>query len=502
MGQRPVYLIVRNGILLDPEQETAAARDILIRDDTILEVRPPQQPAPSDAAIVDAADRLIIPGLINAHTHGHAVLGKGSGDRWSLELYLNALPWIGGSLRLEDKYTAAALNAVEMVFKGCTATYDLFVEIPTPTLDGLEAIGRAYTDVGLRAVLAPMMADASFYRAIPGLLDALPEPHRSHAESLQTAPHEAHVGACRRLLKNWPHRREQVRPALGPTIPLHCSDAFIRACAILGREFDARIQMHLAESKVQAVSGIKRYGTTLTRHVDALGLLGPNFTGAHSVWLDDEDLKVLRDKGASVAHNPSSNLRLGSGIAPLRRMLDLGIAVGIGTDGSATSDNQNIFAAMRAAAYVSRIVEPDPDRWVGSWEVLRAATIGGAQVLGMDKTIGRVAPGYRADLVFLDMRSVNFVPLNNPAYQIVHCEDSSAVDSVMIGGRMVLDGRRLTTFDFDGLRRKAQSTAERIRQENILKRRQYDAMEKFVSRHCIGLSCEHYHVRRRADAKA
>jgi guanine deaminase len=260
--------------------------------------------------------------------------------------------------------------------------------------------------------------------------------------------------------------------------------------------------MHLAESKVQAVSGIKRYGTTLTRHVDALGLLGPNFTGAHSVWLDDEDLKVLRDKGASVAHNPSSNLRLGSGIAPLRRMLDLGIAVGIGTDGSATSDNQNIFAAMRAAAYVSRIVEPDPDRWVGSWEVLRAATIGGAQVLGMDKTIGRVAPGYRADLVFLDMRSVNFVPLNNPAYQIVHCEDSSAVDSVMIGGRMVLDGRRLTTFDFDGLRRKAQSTAERIRQENILKRRQYDAMEKFVSRHCIGLACEHYHVRRRADAKA
>lgn len=500
MGRAPAGQIVRNGLLVDPEHETVAPRDILIRDGTILEVGAPGCPAPPDAAVVEAADRLILPGLVNAHTHGHAALAKGSGDRWSLELYLNALPWIGGGFTLEDKYTAASLNAAEMVLKGCTATYDLFVEIPTATAEGVEAIGRAYANVGLRVVLAPMMADTPFYQAIPGLLDALPEPHRRQAEALKAAPYQDHVAACRRILQHWPHAREQVRPALGPTIPLHCSDPFIRACADLGREFDIRIQMHLGESKVQAVSGLRRYGTTLARHLDALGLIGTNFTGAHSVWLDEDDMKLLRDKGASVAHNPGSNLRLGSGIAPARRMIDLGIPVGIGTDGASTSDNQNIFAAMRAAAYVARIVEPDPGKWLGAWEVLRAATIGGAKVLGMDGSIGRVAPGYSADLVFLDLGNVNFVPLNNAAYQIVHCEDSSAVDSVMIGGRMMLQGRRFTAFDFDRLRREAQSAAERIGQGNALKRAQSDAMAAFVSRHCVGLACEGYHVRRRADA--
>jgi guanine deaminase len=119
----------------------------------------------------------------------------------------------------------------------------------------------------------------------------------------------------------------------------------------------------------------------------------------------------------------------------------------------------------------------------------------------MDGTIGRIAPGYDADLLFLDLRSVNFTPLNNAAHQIMHCEDSSSVDSVMIAGRMVLQGRRFTIFDFDGLRRTAQSTADRLREANALKRGQFEAMAAFVSRHCIGLAHEHYHVRRRADTE-
>jgi len=348
-------------------------------------------------------------------------------------------------------------------------------------------------------VVAPMMADTTLYQAIPGLLDSLPEPHRSHAEKLRAAPWQEHVAACRSLLAAWPFARAQLRPALGPTIPHHCSDDFIRACRDLARDFDVRIQMHLAESEVQAVTGIARYGTTLARHLDTLGLLAPNFTGAHCIWLDDDDVKLMRDRGASVAHNPGSNLRLGSGIAPARQMLDCGLAVGIGTDGAASADNQNMFEALRMAAFVSRMAAPEPEDWLGTWEVLRLGTLGGAAVLGMDGLIGRLAPGYKADVVFLDLGNVNFVPLNDIPNQVVNCEDSSAVDSVMIGGRMVLAGRRFTRLDYDKLRRDVEAAVQRLRESNAPTRARMEAMAAYVSRHCVGLACKGYHVRRRLD---
>jgi guanine deaminase len=485
--------------VLDIRRRRDSAADILIDRDAIVEVGPPGLQAPAEAEVVDASERLIMPGLVNAHTHGHGSLGKGLGDKWSLELLLNASPWVSGGFTLEDKRTAALLNAAEMVLKGCTAAYDMYFEAPTPSLEGLDAIGRAYAEVGVRVVLAPMMADATLYRSIPGLLEALPAAHRAHAEKMSAAGHQAHLAVCERVLHDWPFHRDQVSPALGPTIPLHCSDDFVRGCRDLATDYACRVQMHLAESKVQAVSGLKRYGKTLASHLDELGLLGPRFTGAHCVWLDDDDLKRMLDRGATVAHNPGSNLRLGSGVAPARKMLELGIGVGIGTDGGASADNQNMFEAMRMAAFVSRIVTPEPEEWLGSWETLEMGTTGSATVLGLGEVVGRVEPGYKADLLFLDLSNVNFVPFNDAANQVVNCEDSSAVDSVMIGGRMVLSGRRFTDFDFDALRRRVADTAARLREENVEPYGRMQAMAAFVSRHCVGLTCTPYHVQRRLD---
>ena len=493
------HTVIRGGRVLDPVAREAGEADVLVRGDTVMAVGRPGLMAPADAAVVDAKDRLLIPGLVNAHTHGHGSLGKGLGDKWSLELLLNANPWVSGGFTLEDKYISALLNAAEMVLKGCTSAYDVYFEFPRPTLEGLSAAGRAYSEVGVRVVLAPMMADTTLYDAIPGLLAALPEPYRSHAEGLRTATADEHIRACRSLLRDWPFERSRVRPALGPTIPLHCSDEFITGCRDLALDFGVGVHMHLAESKVQAVSGLRRYGKTLAHHLDDCGLLGPGFTGAHGVWLDEDDLKLMRDRGASIAHNPGSNLRLGSGVAPARRMLDHGLAVGIGTDGSASSDNQNMFEAMRMAAFVSRIVTPEPGEWLGAWEVLALATDGSARVLGMENDIGRIAPGYKADIAFLDLRNVNFIPLNDVANQIVNCEDSSAVDSVMIGGRMVLENRRFLTLDYEKLRRDAQAAAERLSRGNRETRQRLDAAAAFVSRHCVGLACEPYHVHRRVD---
>jgi len=498
-GPNASHQIIRGGLLLDVQARRAAPADVLIEGDTVIEVGPPGMDAPDGAAIVDAADRVVMPGLVNAHTHGHGALGKGLGDKWSLELLLNANPWVGGGVTLDDKRLAGQLNAAEMVLKGCTAAYDMYFEFPRPSLAGIEAIGRGYQDLGVRVVLAPMMADTTLYNAIPGLLDALPEPHRGHAEAIRAASPEEHLAACGELLEKWPFDRDQVRPALGPTIPLHCSDEFIVGCRDLANDHDIGVQMHLAESKVQAVAGIKRYGKTLAAHLDDLGLLGPRFTGAHCIWLDDDDLTRMRDRGASIAHNPGSNLRLGSGVAPARRMIDLRIGLGIGTDGSASSDNQNMFEAMRMAAFVSRIATPDVADWLGTWEVLELATTGGAGVLGMAARIGRIAPGYKADIVFLDLNNINFIPLNDVANQIVNCEDSSAVDSVMIGGRMVLSGRAFTAFDYAGLRRKIEAATARLQSANLETHGRMEAMAAFVSHHCIGLARQPYHVERRLD---
>ena len=270
-------------------------------------------------------------------------------------------------------------------------------------------------------------------------------------ERFRLAPAAETLVALEAIVARWPFDATEAGLALAPTIPLHCSDDFLTACSSLARDTGLGLHMHLAESKVQAVAGMRRYGRTLTAHIESLGVLGPHFTAAHAVWLDDDDISRLADHGATVAHNPGSNLRLGSGIAPARRMRERGLAVGIGTDGSQCSDNQNMFEATRLASFSSRVASPDPDRWLSTDEALTMATESSARALGLGSHVGRIAPGLKADIVFLDLGNLNFVPFNDPTNQVVLTENGAAVDSVMIGGRMVLDRGRFTTFDVRAL---------------------------------------------------
>ena len=492
------HILIRGGRLLDASSHEAKPTDILIEGNTILELGPPGLAAPEGARVIDAADRMLIPGLVNAHTHGHGSLAKGTNDRWSLELLLNSAPWTSGHRTLEDKRVAAMLNAADLVRKGCTACYDLYFEFPVPTVEGLEAVAQGYGEVGVRALVAPMMADRLFYEAIPGLMEAIPDALRGRVETVRAAPFAESLAALRKVLPEGRGDRAMFDLGLAPTIPLHCSDDFMTACRDLAEEYDTRVHMHLAESKVQAVVAPRAYdGKTLTAHLDALGLLGPRFTGAHCIWLDADDIGRMADNGICVAHNPGSNLRLGSGVAPARALLDAGVNLGVGTDGSQCSDNQNLFEAMRLAAFVSRIGNPDVETWIGAEDAFRMATEGGARLLGQEGVLGRVAPGYRADIVFLDLTHVNYIPLNDPLYHVVFCEDGSAVDSVMVDGRMVLEHGRFTTFDEAALRRDAQAAAERLREANAESRIFSQALEAHVAMYCVGLANQAYPVDRK-----
>jgi cytosine/adenosine deaminase-related metal-dependent hydrolase len=490
------YTVLRDGLVLDIAAGTAEPADILIEDDTIREIGPPGSPAPENAREISAARRLIHPGLVNAHTHSHGNLAKGMGDRWTLELLLTAAPWLGGNRGADDIHLSAQLGAVEMVLKGCTACYDLFFEWPVPSREGMALVASAYAEVGMRAVIAPMVADRSFYEAIPGLADALPPALQERVAALRLAPGAATLAAIREGLRDWSFDRDQIRPAVAPTIPHHCSDDFILGCAALARDFDIGLHSHVAESKVQAVTGIRVYGQTQTAHLDRLGILGPQFTVAHGVWLDDDDMARLGDHGASVAHNPGSNMRLGSGLADTRGMLDRRVNLGIGTDGASCSDNQNMYEAMRLASFVSKVQGPDWQNWLTTREAALAATEGSAHALGLGDRIGRIAPSYKADLVLLDLDHPNWLPCNDLVNQLVHCEDGTAVDSVMIGGRLVVENRRVVSVDLGRLRERAEAAHDRLAAANADNHRLYDALAPVVGSYCPGLARLPYHVHR------
>jgi 5-methylthioadenosine/S-adenosylhomocysteine deaminase len=491
-----VKQLIDGGRLLTAGRLDGAFANLLIDGDRIAAVLRPDETVTEDARRIDAADRLLIPGLVNAHTHAASNLSKGLADRWSLELLLNAFPWTAGGRTLDLKYLSALIGAVEMVRKGCTACYDLVAEIPAPSRDGVYAVARAYRDVGMRAVLAPMMADCSFWQAIPGLIEAMPSALRERVEAIRLNPHEASLAMCRDLIETWSWDRDQIRPALAPTIPHHCTDAFLAGCRDLAAEHAVGMHMHVAESKVQAIVGIARYGTTLVGHLQKLGLLAPGFTAAHAIWLDDDDIRRLANCGAAVAHNPGSNLKLGAGLAATRRMRDLGVPVGVGTDGCSCSDNLNMFEAMRLAAFGSRVQGPDPRGWLSAAEAFEAATVGGARALGLGDHIGQLAPGYKADVVFLDLTNVNYVPLNEPLHHVVFCEDATGVDRVMIGGGMVVEGGKVLGIDMRKLAADAGVAAAHLAEVNAGARSLVQALEPVVLDYCVGLARKPYHVQR------
>ena len=486
--------VVRNGRLLDVKGHRAPPADILIAGDTIAEIGPPGLAAPADAVVVDATDRLIHPGLINAHTHGHGNLSKGMGDRFTLELLLTAAPWMGGNRSTEDKYLTTYIGALEMLMKGCTACYDLTMEFPQPTPEGLSACAQAYSDAGMRAVLAPMVANLSFYEAIPGLMDVLPAALQKEVERLRLAPYEASIAAIGQVLKDWRFDRDLIRPAVAPTIPHHCSDEFMRACARLAREHGVGLHSHVQESKVQVIVGLKKYGKTPTAHLEDLGLLGPDFVAAHGVWLDGDDIARLADHGASVAHNPGSNLLLGNGIAAVKLMLEKNLNVGIGTDGASCCDNQNMYESLRVAAYGSNAKGPDNAQWLASEEILEAATAGSARALGFGDKLGRIAKGYKADLVFIDLNHINWIPCNDPTNQLVHTEDGTGVHSVMVGGRMVVENRKPVGVDLQALAKKAEAARQRLGEINAPNRILFSKLEGLINAFCPGLAKTPYHI--------
>jgi cytosine/adenosine deaminase-related metal-dependent hydrolase len=235
--------------------------------------------------------------------------------------------------------------------------------------------------------------------------------------------------------------------ALGPSGPQRCTDEMLAGCARLADELDIPIHIHVLETRMQAVSAQRMYGKTLPEHLRELGLLSPRVSFEHGIWLTPNDVELVRDAGVTIVHNPVSNLKLGSGICPVPTLLGEGVNVALGTDGMSSNDGNDMLWALKLASILHKVWEIDYEEWLGAQEAWQMATAAGAESAGYADDLGRIAPGFHADVVLLDLESLGFTPLNDPLKQLALGATARDVASVMIGGRWVMRERALIGID-------------------------------------------------------
>ncbi|MEZ0213293.1 MAG: amidohydrolase family protein [Xanthobacteraceae bacterium] len=415
--------------------------------------------------IVDGRGRLLLPGLVNGHFHSSVNHMKGRLDSLPLELFMlyesPALEALRPTPR--EAYVRTLLACAEMMRGGVTALQDDAFFLPDPTADIIDAVMQAYADSGLRVNLALDEPELAELDKLPYLRELVPDELRAR---LGTARDTGFLmEAYRYLFARW-HDAEggRLRAAVSCSAPQRVSPAYMRALDELSRTHGTPYFAHMLETRLQRVLGHERFnGRSLVRYAADEGLLSARLNIIHAIWVDDADLDLIAEAGCTVAHNPISNLRLGSGVMPFRAMRDRGITICLGTDEAIADDSVNMWAVAKMTGLIHNIAAPDSAHWPKAWEVLDCLFAGGARAMGLEDQIGTVEPGRLADLTLVDLRTLAFTPLNDAARQMVYCEDGRSVLATMVAGRFVFEAGRCTGFDEAGLLAEARDLFARRR---------------------------------------
>ncbi|WP_197376720.1 amidohydrolase family protein [Mycolicibacterium baixiangningiae] len=428
---------------------TPVERSIRVRDGEIVAVATTLEREPDDV-VLTGRDRLVVPGYVNAHTHSWEALFRARLDNLPLEHWmLLSYPVLGlAPLDPDLIRLRSQLVAIESLRNGVTTLVDDVLEVPGQTEDQLAAVFEAYRDIGIRANISGHVMDRPFADHFPFLADALDPDLRRELDALTVLRGGEYLSYASESAQRYADYADgRLRFMLGPSAPQRCTPELLVGIDDIAATYDLEFHIHVLETRTQAVTGAEFYGKTMVEYLDALGVLGERVTMAHGIWMTDSDVAVLADRRASVSHNPISNLKLGSGIAPWRKYVDAGVNLGIGTDGMSSSDTARMSEAVKAAALLHKVTGPDYRQWPTAQEVLTAGTLGGARSARLGGTVGSIEVGKRADLVFYDMNSLAFTPRNKPELHLVYSENGSSIDTVMVDGRIVLQEGRLTSID-------------------------------------------------------
>lgn len=416
---------------------------------------------------IDCSGKIVMPGLINAHSHLTEILQKSFRDNVRMEIWreYRSRTEEMAHLGAEEIRAAAQLACAEMLKNGVTAVVDHFSTRPGLSVMKMEAILEAFEQTGIRGVLTPSLRDQDFLSLLSS---------RSTGRNFPKG----------RGQSNW---RDEVLAVLdriegssgisnlmlGPTSPLNCSDSMLREVVDVAEEYDLGIHTHLLETSIQRFVARKLYNNKkMCEHLDKIGFLSPRLSAAHCIWLNEREMDIFASSHASVVHCPASNLKLGSGIAPIVKLKNRGVNVALGSDGGDTSDSYSIFDQIRLAALLSRVTVQNPDFWVTALDALLMGTVNGAQAIPAWRgKIGRIKTGYRADLLILKPH-LGLYPLNDVIHQLVFCDVTHSVDTVLVDGKIVVREGRLTQVNEKTLIKKVEEVSKKMyRTYHLIKKR-------------------------------
>jgi 5-methylthioadenosine/S-adenosylhomocysteine deaminase len=435
--RRPVQLLVAGGIVvtMDPERRVIAEGAVAIDAGRIVAVGPL---AELEAAFVglerlDAAGRAVIPGLINGHTHLPMTLFRGLADDEDLDDWLQHTIFPAEAMNVDGAFVRCGtrLALAELIRGGVSTVCDMYYYE--------QVVAEELAAAGLRGLLGEALID-------------LPSPD---------CPDHASAMACiERFVGAW-QGHPLITPAIAPHAPYSVCDQHLQEARAFADRHGCPLVIHLAETRHELEQCRQRTGTTPVQHLAALGVLGERMVAAHAVWAEAADLDLLRDHGVGVVHNPQSNMKLASGVAPLPAMLARDLAVGLGTDGSASNNDLSLWEEIDTAAKLHKLIHADP-KLISAQEAFEMATIRGARALHLDAQIGSLQVGKRADMAVIDMDAINQIPLRSIYSALVYATKASDVRSLVVEGRVLLRDRQLLSLDLAAIEAEALLYRRRI----------------------------------------
>ncbi|PIG94265.1 amidohydrolase [Gloeocapsopsis sp. IPPAS B-1203] len=425
--------------------------DVQIEGDRIAKIAPDLDVV---GTVIDGNNKLLLPGFVNAHTHSSEMWQRGLIPPVPLELWIAEL-YDFAPLDPEQVYLSALGTAVETLLSGGTSVVDHLVLIPGKEIDTIAAAVKAYQEIGIRAFIGPLIQDEALASGIPnGELQREDTPYFRSTEATLELMQEA----VRQF-----HRPEAgVHILVAPTGIQLCSDALFAGCIELSDRHNLCRHAHLLETKAQKQLAQEKYGCSAVEHLQRIGYLSDRTSLAHCVWLSDADIAILSETQSTVVHNPLSNLRLGSGIAPILKYRQAGVNVSFGCDGSASNDSQDLLEAIKIGSMLHNITDFDYRHWITPRQAVEMAAFGGAKGLNMAEESGSLTEGKKADLVVYDLTSLSLLPRTDPIGLLILGRPTQAVNSVWVNGKQIVANGEVATINVDELR------------QNLFERSQWD----------------------------
>jgi len=420
--RRQASLVVIGGTVIteNSQRQILSPGAVAISGTDILEVDRPEviQSRYRAARTIDARSEIVLPGLINTHTHAAMVMYRGLADDLALMEWLQKYIFPAEAKTVSPGLvrTGTRLAALEMIESGTTTYTDMYYFE--------EEVARVTRDAGLRAVLGQTIIQSP-------VADA-----RGPAEGL---------ARTERFLKEFAGDALIV-PAVAPHAMYTNDEATLKAAAGLARRYGAPLIIHLAETEDEVRMAREQHQATPAGYLESIGFWGPRTLAAHGVWMSDDDIQILKRHAVGVSHNPESNMKLASGAAPVAKYLAAGVALGLGTDGAASNNDLDMFEAMRQASFLAKHAARDP-RAVPAAQALELATIGGARALGLDALIGSLETGKRADLITVSVAAARQTPLYDPVSHLVYVTRGDDVRNTIVNGKVLMRNRQLQTLD-------------------------------------------------------